>query len=79
MNAATIQLALQFFQMAISAAPQVVELVTQAKNYFSAMFTAKLITAEQQNLLHAHIDSISAMAKAGLFPSHWQVEPDPTP
>lgn len=76
---AAIELALQVFQAAITAAPQVAELVTKAKEYITALFTAGLITIEQQKVLHDHIDSIAALAKAGLLGSHWDVEGDPNP
>ena len=68
---------IQGVQAAIQAAPQVIALVESGKNMITALFTAKLITAEQQSVLHAHIDSISAMAKAGIVPAHWQVQADP--
>ena len=68
---------IQGIQVAINAAPQVVEIVESAKNLINGFFAGKLITKEQQDALHAHIDSISAMAKSGIVPPAWQVRPDP--
>jgi len=73
---AAVLLALQGIAALISAAPQIESIVTSAKNLIDAMFTAKLITADQQNALKARVDADCALALAGL-PVHWQVEPDP--
>lgn len=64
-------------QAAINAAPQVIGIVNSAKALFVSLFEAGLITVEQQKAIHDHIDSIVAMAKLGIVPPHWQVEPDP--
>lgn len=65
------------FQGAISAAPQVLALVQQAKDFFAGLFSAKAITKAQQDALWAAIDAHAQMVKAGIVPPHWQVEPDP--
>lgn len=64
-------------QAAIQAAPQIKELVTKGKDFISALFTAKLITKEQQNQLFQRVDEISEAFKNGEQPPHWDVEPDP--
>ena len=77
MNPATLALIIQGFQAAIAEAPKVIDLVVKAKDYIAGLFAAKLITKDQQDLLHAHIDSIAKMAQAGIIPPSWQVEADP--
>ena len=68
---------LQGIQIAINAAPTVISLVTNAKAWFTSLFEAGLITVDQQNAVHAYVDAVVGMAKAGLIPPHWQVEADP--
>lgn len=72
-----IPLVIQGLQAAISAAPGIAKVVTGAKDLIAGLFEGKVITAEQQTVLHDHVDSIVAMSKAGLLPSNWQVRPDP--
>jgi hypothetical protein len=64
-------------QAAIGAAPQVVQLVTDAKNWITGLLGAGIITAEQQTALHDWVDSIASMSKLGIIPPSWQVQPDP--
>jgi len=64
-------------QAALTAAPAVVEIIKSAKDLITSLFTAKLITQDQQNALHAYIDAHAAMVAAGLTPPAWTVEPDP--
>lgn len=73
----SISVIVQAIIAAISAAPQIEELVVKTKEWVTALFTSKVITAEQQAALHQHVDSVAAMAKAGMWPSHWTIEPDP--
>ncbi len=61
----------------MAAAPQVAEILGKAKDFFAALFTAKLITIEQQNAINAHLDSTWAMIQAGVIMPAWQVESDP--
>lgn len=77
MNPASILLILKGLQIAINAAPQVVDIINGAKQIFTGLFTSGKITKEQQDALHGTVDSICAMAKAGLLPPEFQVEPDP--
>ncbi len=77
MPAATILLIIQAIQAAIAAAPGVVDLVEKAKTFIDGLFTAKLITADQQTAMKNHVDSLQALALAGIVPPHWKVEPDP--
>lgn len=65
------------FQGIISAAPQVVALVKQAKEFFEGLFKAGLITKEQQLACALQLDAHAAMVQAGIVPPPWQVEPDP--
>lgn len=68
---------IQGIQMAIALAPKVVEIVTAGKNLITSLFSAGLITKEQQDAIHAHLDSYAALWAAGI-PVHWTIEPDPT-
>jgi len=65
-------------EAALQAAPQIADVVDKAKALISSLFTAGVITAEQQNTLHAHIDQHAADLAAGNVPTPWTVEPDPT-
>ena len=62
---------------ALTAAPQVVELAQKAKDFFGSMTGAGLITADQQDTLHARVDQIQQAALEGKLPPAWTVELDP--
>lgn len=64
-------------QLAVQAAPHIVELAVKGKEMFSALFAGGIITKEQQIALKARVDAISSAARAGQLPSSWDVEPDP--
>jgi hypothetical protein len=74
---AALILVLQGIQAALGLAPQVEAVAISAKSLISALFAAKLISAEQQNALHAWVDSHAQLAAAGIVPPAWQVQPDP--
>lgn len=76
---AALPLILQGILAAVQAAPQVAELIKGAKDFITSLTTAKIITADQQNLLHAWVDNQSALAASGIVPPSWKVEPDPAP
>ena len=61
----------------LNAAPQIAEVYSKAKELVTVLFTAKRLTKEQQDAIHAHIDSIKMLVDAGIVPPAWQVEPDP--
>jgi predicted RNA-binding protein associated with RNAse of E/G family len=77
MNPAMLLLIIQGVQAAIAAAPQVVDLVVKAKDFIASLFSAGLITKEQQDRIHAHVDAVCAAALAGQELPEWTVEPDP--
>jgi hypothetical protein len=77
MNPATILLIMQAISAAIAAAPKVVEVAKAAKDFITSLFTANLITKEQQDALHAFVDNQGQLALAGIPPIHWTVEADP--
>lgn len=62
---------------ALTAAPQVMELVQKAKDFFTSMAGNGLITDAQQDALHARVDAIVEAAQNGQLPPAWSVEPDP--
>lgn len=68
---------LNAIQAAIAAAPRVKEIVESGKQMISSLFTAKLITIEQQAALHSWVDGISDDFQNGRVPRAWLVEPDP--
>lgn len=65
------------FQAVISAAPGVIAIVQQSKDYITSLFKAGKITKEQQDAVHRHIDSIAGLVAAGIVPPAWTVEPNP--
>lgn len=80
MNTAAVLAIIKYVQLAIAAAPDIEKAVVDAKNFITQLFQAKLITADQQNAIHSHIDAIALLFKAGQeLPEHWRVEPDPAP
>lgn len=68
---------IQGVQAAVKAAPQAIAVIDDIKKMFQSWFTKNWITVEQQNALNAWADSVVAMAKSGVFPDAWQVQPDP--
>jgi hypothetical protein len=77
MNPATILLIIQGVQAAIAAAPQVVEVAQKGKDFITSLFTAGLISKDQQDKIHAHVDAVCAAALAGQELPEWTVEADP--
>lgn len=51
--------------------------VEKAAALIAALFTAKLLSVDEQNALNAHIESQKALLAAGFLPDYLQVEPDP--
>lgn len=74
---ANIPLILAGIQAALSAAPKVAEIAKAAKELVSALFTAKVITKEQQDALMRWVDVQAELAGLGIYPESWGVEPDP--
>jgi hypothetical protein len=74
----TLLLILNAFQIAIQGAPQVIELVAGAKDYFATLLKGGQISKDVQDALSRRVDSISELAKLGLG-SEFQVRPDPKP
>lgn len=72
-----ISLIVSLLQGLISNAPQIYKAAADAVAFVEALFSAKLITADQQNALHDHVDAIILARLKGEPPPHWQVEPDP--
>lgn len=73
----SLQIAVQLIHALIAAEPQIVEGVKKGKALIEALFTSKLINAEQQAALHNHVDGLGQLAEAGIPPLAWTVEPDP--
>lgn len=64
-------------QGAITIAPDVIEAAMAARQFVAALFTAKVLTAEEQNALFANITTLCTARLKGELPSHWKVEADP--
>lgn len=68
---------------ALSSAPTITadiqQLIASMHTLFNGLFSSGLITADQQNQLHAWVDARAAEAAAGQAPPSWLVMPDPTP
>ena len=75
---AALPLILQGILAAVQAAPQIAEVIKAGKDLISALFTAKVITAEEQQALHDYVDAHAAATALGIVPPAWQVEPDPS-
>lgn len=61
----------------MNVAPDVIAFAGKAKQWVDDLFSQKMISAEQQNALHARVTEICRAALLGQEPSHWQVEADP--
>lgn len=68
---------LQLIEGAMALAPQLASDVTWVKNFLEGLFTAKLITAEQQNLIFVACQGIQARVLLGAKMPAWEVDPDP--
>jgi hypothetical protein len=79
LNPATLSLIIQGIVAALNAAPKAIEVINAAKAYISSLFTAGLISAEAQKLLHDYVDAHAALLASGVVipSSAWAVEPDP--
>ena len=73
----TVLMALDGLEALIQAEPQIASVVSAVKNLITGLFGAGIITADQQNALHARIDAVAAAAQAGQVLPEWTVEPDP--
>lgn len=74
-----IPLILAGIQAALAIAPQVEEVVLGAKQLIAGLFKAGVISKDQQDALHAWVDAQAALARLGIVPPAWTVEPDPAP
>ncbi len=64
-------------QSGLAAAPDVLRFAVTAKSFIEGLFTAKVLSADEQNQLFAFVDERCAARLRGELPKHWQVEPDP--
>ena len=61
-------------QTAIQEAPNVVQIVKEAKDTFQALFSAGLITKATQDACNAHVEACVDAANAGTLPPEFYVE-----
>jgi len=64
-------------QGAIAAAPDILKAAEAARVFIAALFTAKVLTADEQNMLFGGVTALCLARLDGKLPSHWQVRPDP--
>lgn len=57
---------------------QAKQLVSEGKNLITSLMDHGLISKEQQDTAHAHIDEVCAAFLAGNEPPAWDVEADPS-
>ena len=74
---AALPIVLQLISALIAAEPTIEAGILKAKALIEALFSAKIITAAEQDALHAVVDARAKLAALGLPPIHWTVEPDP--
>lgn len=60
--------------LAVQAAPKILEVGTAAVDFAAALFGAGVITREQQEAVNVYVEAVQSAALAGLRPPHWQVE-----
>lgn len=77
MNPALLLTLVQAIHAAIAAAPQVVEVAEKAKDFIASLFRAELISKDQQDRIHAHVDAVAASLASGATPPEFTVEADP--
>ena len=51
--------------------------IKTVKEFIDLLGSSKQITVAQQKALHDYVDSLQALALAGIKPEHWKVEADP--
>jgi hypothetical protein len=77
MNTALISVIVQLIQGAISAAPGVIKIVEQVKQFIFGLFITGAIDQATQNALMLHVDAVCDAVENGDPPPAWTVEPDP--
>lgn len=68
---------LALIQGVIAAAPKVIEIGGEIKDFISALASHGVITDAQQDALHAHVDAVCDARLRGEVPPSFQVEADP--
>jgi hypothetical protein len=61
----------------MAVAPDVIAFGGKVKQWVDDLFSQRLISAAQQDALHARVTEICRAALLNQTPSHWQVEADP--
>lgn len=75
---AAVVLAIQLAQGLLTEFPQVEGLAEEIKGFFTDLFSKGVISVDQQNTIHAHVDAVCAAVLAGTLPPEFTVEADPT-
>jgi hypothetical protein len=74
---AIIPLIIEAAQEIIKYSPDIVKAVKLVKDLIAALFTAKVITKEEQDRLNSDVDIFLAGFEAGRVRPGWEVRPDP--
>lgn len=74
---ALVMTALSVFEALIGAFPQATKVVQEAKDFFTGLFSAGVITKEQQDALHSRLDKVADDYLNGRIPHSLIVVPDP--
>ncbi len=69
-----IQQIIGYIQLAMKAAPALTEIYDEGKALIASLFTAKLITKDQQDALMTWADAHQAAVLAGEIPPEFKVE-----
>lgn len=64
-------------QGALVIAPDVFEAALAARQFIASLFTARVLTAAEQNALFGRVTELCVARLKGEVPPHWRVEPDP--
>lgn len=59
-------------------APDVIRFSAKVKDWIADLFSAGVISVEQQNELYARVNEICRATLSGQLPDHWKVDPDPS-
>ncbi len=74
-----IALIIKGIQAIIAAAPTIKQVIVEAKQFITNLFSAGLISKETQDQMMAHVDATCEAALAGKLGPEWSVEPDDAP
>ncbi len=69
---------LTLIQSSIAVAPDAIRLAADFKDFIDALFTAKVVSKDEQDQLHARVTESCLARLRGEIPDYMKVEPDPS-